>query len=106
MNAFVPTIGRVATPTARASATGAVSARASRFVGRYFTASRSVMCAPMKPTSMQMDDEEPMDMDRGMSDEPQELEEAKLFVGNLSWGSTDESLGEAFSEFGEVIDSK
>lgn len=49
-----------------------------------------------------MDD---MDMDRRPPPEG-EVEETKLFVGNLSWGSTDESLGDAFAEFGEVIDSK
>lgn len=59
---------------------------------------------------MQMeDDEDPgmggMDMDRAPPREA-EVEETKLFVGNLSWGSTDESLGDAFAEFGEVIDSK
>lgn len=26
----------------------------------------------------------------------------KLFVGNISWDTTDESLGEAFGEFGAV----
>ncbi|KAI0566515.1 Cold-inducible RNA-binding protein [Gracilaria domingensis] len=36
----------------------------------------------------------------------QVAEETKLFVGNLSWGVTDESLCEAFSEFGTVIDSR
>ncbi|KAL0642057.1 hypothetical protein Bca4012_103437 [Brassica carinata] len=30
----------------------------------------------------------------------------KLFVGGLSWGTDDQSLREAFSNFGEVIDSK
>lgn len=104
MNAFVPTL---ALGVSRATPAGAVCTRASRFVGRALGSGlgRAPAAAPLRP-AMQMDDEEPgMDMDRGM-DEPQELEEAKLFVGNLSWGSTDESLGDAFSEFGEVIDSK
>ncbi|KAG2314518.1 hypothetical protein Bca4012_065214 [Brassica carinata] len=30
----------------------------------------------------------------------------KIFVGGLSWGTDDQSLREAFSNFGEVIDSK
>lgn len=30
----------------------------------------------------------------------------KLFVGGLSWNTTDESLREAFSRFGEVVESK
>ncbi|TFK64520.1 hypothetical protein BDN72DRAFT_846506 [Pluteus cervinus] len=29
----------------------------------------------------------------------------KLFVGNLSWNTTDETLLEAFSAFGDVVDS-
>jgi cold-inducible RNA-binding protein len=30
----------------------------------------------------------------------------KLFVGGLSWGTRDESLREAFGEFGEVTDAR
>jgi len=30
----------------------------------------------------------------------------KLFVGNLSWNTRDESLFEAFSQFGEVTEAK
>jgi len=30
----------------------------------------------------------------------------KLFVGNLSWGTTDESLLTIFSEVGEVVEAK
>jgi RNA recognition motif-containing protein len=30
----------------------------------------------------------------------------KLFVGGLSWGTTDESLRQAFAEFGEVTEAK
>jgi len=30
----------------------------------------------------------------------------KLFVGGLDWNTTDASLGQAFSEYGEVTDSK
>ncbi|MBD3369599.1 RNA-binding protein [Candidatus Fermentibacteria bacterium] len=30
----------------------------------------------------------------------------KLFVGGLAWATTDESLKEAFSEYGEVTDAK
>lgn len=33
-------------------------------------------------------------------------EDAKLFVGNLSWGTTDSSLGAAFQSFGTVIDAR
>ncbi|KAJ5864229.1 Nucleotide-binding alpha-beta plait [Penicillium soppii] len=29
---------------------------------------------------------------------------AKIYVGNLSWNTTTESLGDAFSQFGNVID--
>jgi len=30
----------------------------------------------------------------------------KLFVGGLAWATTDQSLQDAFSEFGEVTDAK
>jgi RNA recognition motif-containing protein len=30
----------------------------------------------------------------------------KLFVGGLSWNTTDEGLREAFSRFGEIIEAK
>ncbi|KAL3651832.1 Cinnamyl-alcohol dehydrogenase Flavonol reductase/cinnamoyl-CoA reductase [Castilleja foliolosa] len=32
--------------------------------------------------------------------------EYRCFVGGLAWATTDDSLGEAFSQFGEVIESK
>lgn len=31
------------------------------------------------------------------------MDDKKLFVGNLSWGTTEEALEEAFSEAGEVV---
>lgn len=34
------------------------------------------------------------------------VEEAKLFIGNLSWNTTDVSLGDAFADYGTIIDSK
>ena len=39
---------------------------------------------------------------------PGEMEKMakKLFVGNLSWNTRDESLYEAFAQFGEVTDAK
>ncbi|RDW86959.1 RNA recognition motif domain-containing protein [Aspergillus mulundensis] len=30
---------------------------------------------------------------------------SKVYVGNLSWNTTDETLRSAFSEFGQVVDS-
>jgi len=30
----------------------------------------------------------------------------KLFVGGLSWGTTDEDLQKAFTSYGEIIESK
>lgn len=30
---------------------------------------------------------------------------SKVYVGNLSWGTTDDTLREAFSQFGQVLDS-
>lgn len=30
----------------------------------------------------------------------------KLFVGGLSWGTTDDGLREAFESFGEVVEAK
>ncbi|XP_057783122.1 glycine-rich RNA-binding protein-like [Salvia miltiorrhiza] len=32
--------------------------------------------------------------------------EYRCFVGGLAWATTDQSLGQAFSQFGEVIESK
>lgn len=29
---------------------------------------------------------------------------SKVFVGNLSWSVTDESLGEQFAQFGEIVE--
>lgn len=63
--------------------------------------------------AMDMDEDVAEDVAEDIGDrpgeEPQEapgLEEAKLFVGNLSWGTTDQSLGEAFSKYGNVLDSR
>lgn len=33
-------------------------------------------------------------------------EGGKLFVGSLAWGTTDESLHNAFSGFGEVVEAR
>ena len=30
----------------------------------------------------------------------------KLFVGGLSWGTTDDGLHSAFSQFGEIVEAK
>jgi RNA recognition motif-containing protein len=30
---------------------------------------------------------------------------SKVFVGNLSWNTTDDTLSQAFSEFGHVLDA-
>lgn len=30
----------------------------------------------------------------------------KLFVGSLSWDTTDQTLGDAFKRFGEVVEAK
>jgi RNA recognition motif-containing protein len=35
-----------------------------------------------------------------------EQEKNKLYVGNLSYGTNDESLGQLFAEFGEVVEAK
>nr|4C7Q_A Chain A, RNA-BINDING GLYCINE-RICH PROTEIN [Nicotiana tabacum] len=32
--------------------------------------------------------------------------EYRCFVGGLAWATTDQTLGEAFSQFGEILDSK
>ena len=37
---------------------------------------------------------------------PMEIEMKKLFVGSLSWNTTDADLSEAFSRFGEVAEAK
>ena len=33
-------------------------------------------------------------------------EETKLFIGGLSWGTTDDSLKAAFEKFGDIVDAK
>ena len=33
-------------------------------------------------------------------------EDAKLFVGSLSWGTDDRSLNEAFQQFGEIVEAR
>lgn len=33
-------------------------------------------------------------------------DDAKLFIGSLSWGTTDESLQSAFSGFGDVVEAR
>ena len=35
-----------------------------------------------------------------------ELEETKLFVGNLAWSTTDATLRATFEEFGTVLDAR
>lgn len=40
------------------------------------------------------------------SDEERIPEDAKLFVGNLSWNTTDSTLGAAFEHYGTVIDAR
>ncbi len=34
------------------------------------------------------------------------MSEARLFIGNLSWDTTDESLRDAFAQHGKVLDAK
>lgn len=34
------------------------------------------------------------------------MAECKVFVGNLSWSTNDQSLHQAFSAFGEIVDHK
>lgn len=34
------------------------------------------------------------------------MSEARLFIGNLSWDTTDASLRDAFAQHGEVVDAK
>ncbi len=43
---------------------------------------------------------------RDRAPEPVATEEAKLFVGNLSWDTTDHSLGDAFSRYGTVVEAR
>ncbi|EGF77951.1 hypothetical protein BATDEDRAFT_27077 [Batrachochytrium dendrobatidis JAM81] len=40
-----------------------------------------------------------------MSRRPEAAPGTKVFVGNLSWGTDNNSLADAFSQFGEVVDS-
>ena len=39
-------------------------------------------------------------------DAPANFDNTKLFVGNLAWATTDESLKKAFSAYGEVVDAR
>ncbi|KAI8811427.1 hypothetical protein BJ742DRAFT_658746, partial [Cladochytrium replicatum] len=40
-----------------------------------------------------------------LNNKPNPMAEAKIFVGNLSWGTTDESLRHTFGQFGEITDA-
>ncbi|XKL69018.1 hypothetical protein PGB90_006787 [Kerria lacca] len=44
-------------------------------------------------------------INKSLNDETNDEEPGKLFVGGLSWETTEEKLQQYFSEFGEVIDS-
>ncbi|CAN8070689.1 unnamed protein product [Agarophyton chilense] len=56
--------------------------------------------APKSQVPHMVEDESSLESDTSVP------EKTKLFVGNLSWGTTDESLGAAFSEFGTIVDSR
>lgn len=63
--------------------------------------SKTYSVVPAKVMTMQLDE---MEGETG-GREPL-VEETKLFVGNLSWNTTDDSLGEAFSKFGNVLNAR
>lgn len=41
-----------------------------------------------------------------MNQDPQQVNPKKLFIGNLPYSVTEDSLREAFSQFGEIVDIK
>lgn len=101
MNAFVTSTSVAFSARVGTAAVCRVGAGSLRLAAATVRGFRTTVSSPLRATPS-------MEMDMGSgSDEPAPvLEETKLFVGNLSWNTTDASLGEAFSVHGEVIDSR
>ncbi|CDF33535.1 Cold-inducible RNA-binding protein, putative [Chondrus crispus] len=99
MSAFV-------TPLAVPLASSARLSMVSPLSGSLRSFARSARTVCIAPASLAPKLTMEMEMQDGPMDEPPALEETKLFVGNLSWDTTDESLGAAFSSYGTVVDSR
>lgn len=72
---------------------------------KVFTRETSAMQLENVEQENDLDDLDDNDLDE-MEQQAPVVEEAKLFVGNLSWDTTDHSLGDAFSRYGTVVEAR
>ena len=99
MSAFVTPLAVSLTSSARLSAVSPLSGSLRSFA-------RAVRTVHVAPASLAPKLTMEMETEDGPMDEPPAVEETKLFVGNLSWDTNDESLGAAFSTYGTVVDAR
>lgn len=117
--AFVSSIPLLTSTTITSSAAATTPLSNSTFLQStsYRSIKPAFMPVTVKMTMQETDLSSPMDMDAADDDlggmesqtEPEVEripEDAKLFVGNLSWTTTDATLGAAFEAHGDVIDAR